>query len=224
MTKKQYRAILFDFDGVLAKTMEDNLRAWQAALGEFGVVIQPEEYLALEGMKLSDVAKKLCVEHEVKLDDYEAVVKSKEKHYANKHAFEFYPGVEDLLSELHLAGVPIALVTAALYPRIEKTVPGGFLRMFEVVISGEKTARGKPNPDPYLAAANALRLSGEECVVVENSPLGIESAKSAGAYCIAICSTLSKSKLTGADEIVETFSELNNSPTIKQLLSKNGTP
>ena len=77
-------------------------------------------------------------------------------------------------------------------------------------MSGDDSVRGKPHPDPYLNAATKLGVLPQECLVIENAPLGIKSAKRAGIYCIAICSTLDKSYLSEADKIVENIKDINN--------------
>jgi len=58
MKPKKIKGILFDFDGVLAKTMEDNFNAWKAAMKDFGADLKENDYYILEGMPLKDTAKK----------------------------------------------------------------------------------------------------------------------------------------------------------------------
>ncbi len=212
------RAILFDFDGVLGQTMEDNFRAWQAALTELGLEIGSEEYFLLEGMKLPEVARTLGVKNGITNADWEGVVKRKEDFYKKRNSFTLYPGVIELIKQLREKGVPLAIVSAARKLRLEDSVPAGFLDNFGAIITGEKTERGKPFPDPYLAAAKELGVSIMDCLVVENAPLGIEAAKEAGAFCIAICSTLSQDKLARADQIVKGFRDLAETSPIQSLL------
>lgn len=205
-----YRAVLFDFDGVLADTMEDNYRAWQHVLREIGVVIHREEYFLLEGMKLAEVARTLCKRHGIGGADYAAFARGKEAYYLKHHAFRFYPGVLRIVGNLARAGVPLAIVSAGLYERLALSVPAEFLDQFKAVVTGEKTERNKPFPDPYLKAAGEMSVPIGECVVVENAPLGIRSAKAAGAACIAISSTLEPSRLMGADMVISQFEDLEN--------------
>ena len=91
---------------------------------------------------------------------------------------------------------------------LEKTVSEDFLRKFDIVLSENDYEKGKPEPEPYLTAIKRLNLKPEECVVIENAPLGIESAKSAGAYCIALTTTLSREYLSKADVILNNHQEL----------------
>lgn len=212
------RAILFDFDGVLACTMEDNYRAWQYVLHGVGADIGREEYFLLEGMKLAEVARTLCKKHGVVRTDYDRIARNKEAYYLEHHAFEFYAGVERFIADLVVAGVPIAIVSAGLHNRLAQSVPTGFLNQFTAVITGEKTVRNKPFPDPYLKAAEEIGVPIGECVVIENAPLGIRSAKTAGAVCVAISSTLEPSMLSDADVVIARFEDLPNIPVMHEIM------
>lgn len=211
-------AILFDFDGVLARTMEDNFRAWQRAFAEYGVRLEPEDYFLQEGMELTRLARLLCHSYGINPKNAGDIVKQKEAHYRMRHHFGFYPGVVILLRRLRRHRVPMAIVSAARRARLEETASAAFLRQFGAVVTGEKTKRGKPFPDPYRAAARELGVDIRRCVVVENAPLGITAAKRAGAYCIAISSTLERSHLSHADLVVKEFRDLIKVPRIDSLL------
>lgn len=215
-----YRAVLFDFDGTLASTMEDNYRAWQFVLHAAGADILREEYFLLEGMKLAEVARTLCEKNGVVLPDYSDLVRRKEDYYLEHHTFGFYAGVEPFITELASAGVPMAIVTAGLYDRIVGSVPAIFLNQFKVVVTGEKTERNKPFPDPYLKAAEEIGIPIGECLVVENAPLGIRSAKAAGAACIAISSTLNPALLAEADVVVPRFEDIMNLPAMTEIMRR----
>lgn len=214
-------AVLFDFDGVLGDTMEDHLRAWQKAMTDFGITITAEEYYIREGMRLVEVARELwAIANPGSECDAEEIVKRKEKYYLECHSFSFYPGAEALVVALAAQHTPIALVTAARRARLSASVPSSFLNLFNSIVSGEDSGRGKPFPDPYLAAATRLAVPIENCIVVENAPLGIHSAKSAGAYCVAIASTLSKDKLQEANKVVGRIGEIEKLDIFKNLINE----
>lgn len=202
------KGILFDFDGVLAKTMEDHFTAWKAALDSFGISLKEEEYYPLEGMAVNEIAKRYCYDNNLNESCALQILQKKEEYYSQNHFFEFYPGVEELIKLLHSKGIKLGIVSGGLQQRIIKSVPPDFLNMFKTIITSDKTKRGKPFPDPYLKGLQELQLKPEECLVVENAPLGIKAAKNAGVYCIAIASTVSKKKLVEADEVVDCFEEL----------------
>lgn len=214
------KAVLFDFDGVLAKTMEDTFKAWKAILKDYGVEIQPEDYYPLEGLKVYEIPARLFGRYGREVPDPAEVVKKKESYYLKNYHFELYPGVLEFLDELLAKGVRTAVVTAALGKRLWRSCPAGFLERFGVVVTGNELAEGKPSPAPYLRAAAKLSLNPAECIVVENAPLGIESAKRAGSYCMALCTTLDPKYLTGADEVWNSLEDLRRSERIRELLGR----
>lgn len=202
------KGLLFDFDGVLAETMEDFYRAWNFAFTEFGYSIDRQEFFLLEGTRLEDIAAIFCKNCDIPQDKIGSILEKKETYYAQDHSFKFYPGVENIISNFKKMGIPLGIVTSGMKERLQKTVPANFLSNFDTIVSKETGGKGKPYPDPYLRGAADLKLDPKECLVVENAPSGITSAKSAGSYCIAICSTLSEKYLGEADEIISSFAEL----------------
>lgn len=203
----KYRAVLFDFDGVLADTMQDNFLAWKKTFRTFGINIKEKDYFPLEGLQLREVAKSLFKKYQIDLN-LEKIIKLKDKNYLENHSFSFYSEIPPLINQLKERGKLLAIVSAGTKNRIKKTVPEEFLNQFNFVVSGDDTLRGKPFPDPYLVAMNNLNVKPNECIVIENAPLGIKSAKSAGAYCIALKTTLNEEYLKEADIILNTHNDL----------------
>lgn len=214
-----HKAILFDFDGVLAQTMEDNFNAWRAAFQDVGITIRSDDYYPLEGMNVVMLAETLIKKYRLSGVVSETLFQKKDDFYALHHRFTLYPGVSELIKKLKEKNIPIAIVTAGRMERLKKTVPHEFFDMFDAIITGDKTERGKPHPDPYYAGAKGVGRAPAECIVVENAPLGVQAAKAAGAYCIAIASTMPKKHLREADEIIGEFEELERSATIQKLLT-----
>ena len=215
----QFKGILFDFDGVLACTMEDNFRAWHRTFFDFGAEITEKQFYPLEGMRLEEIAAALCSMHGV-FADMQEIFRKKEAYYKEDHSFSLYPGVEEFLERLTNASISMGMVTGARRERLEHTFPSPLLTKFSVIVTGETGGRGKSYPDPYIAGARGIGILPQECIVVENAPLGITSAKAAGAYCIAITSTVFKEVLKEADEVIESFSDLQHTIPIQQLLNQ----
>lgn len=213
-----FRGILFDFDGTLARTMEDNLEAWRAVTRRYGIELKPEDYYPFEGLPLQEIAARFFRTNNLPSPDVAELVKLKDEWYLKHHRFSFYPGVEEFVDFLVQGKVCMGIVTAGLRERLEKSVARDFLEKFTAVVTGDMTPRGKPHPDPYLRGASELGVRPEDCIVVENAPVGIESAKNAGAWCIAVCTTLDRSYLERADEVIDSFEDLKDSETIKQLI------
>ena len=204
---KNLKAILFDFDGVLADTMQDNFQAWKKAFENFGINIKKEDYFPLEGMKLINIAQRISTKYNIRSNPNE-MVRLKNRYYLQDHSFSFYSEVPELIHSLKTKGKLLAIVSASPREKLEKTVPQDFLSKFDMIVSADDTKRGKPNPDPYLVAMEKLNVGPRESLVVENAPLGIKSAKSAGIYCIALTTTLSKRYLKEADKIIKNHEEL----------------
>lgn len=220
LLEKNLKAILFDFDGVLGDTMEDNYLAWKRTCEDYGATLTREEYFPFEGMPLKKIAQTIIEKNGLKEISLESIVAKKEAYYKKDHHFSFYKGVPEFIDTLKRNGIKIAVVSAALRPRLFSSVPPDFLSRFDAIITGESVERGKPYPDPYLAAMKELAVSADECIIVENAPLGITSAKAAKAYCIAIASTMDKSYLSEADQIIEKFSDLSSINKILQAIKE----
>ena len=204
---KNFKAILFDFDGTIADTMQDLFLAWKRAFEDFEIEIKKEDYFPLEGMKLSEIAKTISKKYNLSADSLK-ILELKERYYLEKYSFSLYPGVLNLISSLKNREVKIAIVSASPLEKLVKTAPEEFLFKFDVIISGNDTREGKPSPEPYLMAMKKLNVLPKECIVVENAPLGIKSAKTAGAYCIAVTTTLGKEFLQEADKIIPEIRDL----------------
>ncbi|MBS3075009.1 HAD family phosphatase [Candidatus Pacearchaeota archaeon] len=202
-----YKAILFDFDGVLAETMEELFLAWKNAFFKFNLDIKKEDYFILEGMKVLEIAKAISKKYLVNPNPSE-IVKLKDEYYFQNNRFKFYNGIISLVESLKKNGKSLAVVSASSKEKLEKTVPKDFLEKFDAVVCSEDYFNGKPDPEPYLTAMKNLNVSPEECIVVENAPLGIKSAKKAGAYCIALTTTLDKEYLKEANVILNNHEEL----------------
>jgi HAD superfamily hydrolase (TIGR01509 family) len=81
--------------------------------------------------------------------------------------------------------------------------------LFDLILSGDQVARGKPAPDIYLTAAEALGVSHENCLVIEDAPHGVAAAKAAGMCCLAISTSASEPELGAADRVVGGFAEVD---------------
>ena len=91
---------------------------------------------------------------------------------------------------------------------MEKILPLSIRRLFDIIVTGDEVWKSKPHPEPFLKAVKMLKLDRREVVVIENAPFGIQSAKKAGLYCIALETSLPRRYLTGADIIISSFREL----------------
>jgi HAD superfamily hydrolase (TIGR01509 family) len=176
-------------DGTIVDTEPSWVAAEYALATRYGGVWSDEDGLALVGSDLLasgryirermgiDLAPEQIVEELL-----DAVIEQVEE------VVPWRPGARELLASLRAAGVPCALVTMS-YARfaapIVAALPPG---TFDAVITGDAVDRGKPHPEPYLAAARALDVLAGECLAIEDSDTGATSAAAAG--CTVLVSPL----------------------------------
>jgi beta-phosphoglucomutase len=214
------KAVLFDFDGTLADTMQKHLIAWQKALSPYHINISSDDYFPLEGMGMRELAFKFTQKLSITETQINELVEEKKRIYKSQNQeIKFYDGVFDLLDKLAQKNIKIGIVTAGHMDQLVGTVGDEFLAHFDAIVTGEIVLKNKPYPDPYLLGAEKIQVNPKECIVIENAPLGIQAAKAAKMYCIAIISTLPQSNLSLADEVVSDFHALQKSRTFSQLLN-----
>jgi HAD superfamily hydrolase (TIGR01509 family) len=127
--------------------------------------------------------------------------------FANLQAIE---GVEDVLDELEAAGTPYCLASSGTHQRIRTALTAvGFLDRFAGrIFSAEDVAHGKPAPDLFLHAAATLGVQPADCVVVEDSPLGVAAANAAGMTVFGYAGMTDPAKLTGASQVFHKMTSL----------------
>ena len=77
-----------------------------------------------------------------------------------------------------------------------------------VMVTGDRVTKGKPHPEPFLAAAQGLGVDPARCLVFEDAPAGITSARDAGCMVVAVRGTVDERDLAGADLIIDNFEQL----------------
>ena len=198
-------AILFDLDGVLVdsrRCVEAVWRAWAARKG-----IDPAPFLRIaHGRMISDtlrtVAPSLDVGSEVALLDRMEEVETAGIHPA--------PGAAALVDSLPPARWGI--VTSGSYRVATLRLGCVGLPVPETFVTAEAVSRSKPAPDGYLLAADRLGAAPAECIVIEDSPVGIAAARAAGMRVIALLTTHQPEALGDADVVLPALTHLRASP------------
>ncbi len=202
------KAVFFDFDGVLGRTMEDNFRAWQYAFSGHGISVDRERYFLIEGYSARKIAERFLEENGMDRNLGEEMMRLKDEFYLRNASFSLYDGAEDLVRGLKKMGFRTGIVSGGSSRRLRKSLDEDLLESFDVIVTGDSILRCKPHPEPYLSASEAVGCPPGECIAVENAPMGIRSAKGAGMRCVAITSTLGREYLKDADLIVGSMLEL----------------
>ena len=175
-------AYIFDADGVLANTMESHFICYALALKEVDVPIDKQKFFSQAGMTGGEQIRYFCERAGRAVTDGDVSRIYSRKRELYEHHLDAATQIAcnvQLLRMLRANDVPVAIATGcsrlSLLPLLEK-----FQLEVDAVVTAEDVARGKPNPDLFLLAAERLGMAARYCVVVEDSDAGIAAAEAAG--------------------------------------------
>ena len=180
-------AVLWDLDGTVVDTEPFWIRAETEMVAAHGGTWTQADAHALVGSDLLDSAAYLQRVGGVEMEAVEIVTTLMERvieMMAGRPPWQ--PGAVELLGGLRAAGIPCVLVTMSwrrLAGAVVDLLPPG---TFAATVAGDEVERGKPHPEPYLAAARLLGVDAGACVAIEDSPTGARSAKAAGCFVIGV--------------------------------------
>ncbi len=206
------RAVLFDFDGVIVDSMPGHARAWRRIFAEKGLDIREEDVYLHEGRPTVDVARVFLSRFHMPADERACrqLADEKQAYYLGRAEVAVFPEIVPVIEKAVQHGVAAAVVTGSNDEVVRRTLPEKLQTYFSAFVTADDINKGKPDPEPWLKAAEKLALPAESCLVVENAPLGIRAAKAAGMRVIAVTTTLQPEHLAQADFIAENFTELDN--------------
>lgn len=203
-------AVLFDHDGVLVNSMPYHVEAWQQVMARHGVEIEPMEIYLKEGATTMEVAAELFHRHRkaASSEVVQQIAEEKGEAYLANNNAALNEGVVEVLEYLQQNRYRIGIVTGSLRAQIDAVLGPEVLGYFDCIVGADDVDNGKPDPEPFIRAAQKLNVAPSECLVIENAPLGISAARSAGMSVIAMTTTLAPHYLRHADAIVADFAEL----------------
>lgn len=212
------QAVFFDLDGVIADTLHYHYLAWDHMFRELGGSVSEHSVLLHEGRASREILPTFLEEAGVELpvEEHEGFIDRKRAYYRSIVNMTYYPHVFEVIADIRARGFRTALVTASSTTNMEAALPPERRLLFDFLITGDEVKRAKPNPDPYLAPMHHMELRPEQCLVVENAPLGIESAKNAGMTCVAVETTLGREYLGLADTVIHEIRDLLELPMLQR--------
>ncbi|MDR2621791.1 MAG: HAD-IA family hydrolase [Dysgonamonadaceae bacterium] len=219
------KAVLFDMDGVLYDSMPYHVQAWHETILSLGIDSDPADYYLFEGMTghaTIDILFNRAYGHDATQEEKQTIYTRKSERFVELNQEPHpMPGAKEVLEVVKRSGAQPVLVTGSgqptLFGSLDKDFPGSFEK--DLMVTGYDVKFGKPHPEPYLLGLKKAGITAEEALVVENAPLGVQSAKAAKIYTIAVNtgplpdSVLSKA---GADIIFPSMAAL--AEHIKRLL------
>lgn len=128
------------------------------------------------------------------------------------------PGATAFVRASRTFGLKLAVASSASAPNVALALRTLELAdQFDAVVSSADVRRGKPAPDPYLAAASRLGVKPADAIVFEDTIFGIESARAAGARCVGVATTLHRDQLGQADLVIDDFRGLDPAALLRAL-------
>jgi len=186
----RFKAYLFDCDGTIADSMPLHYVAWKRALGEHGCEFPEDIFYAWGGMPAAEIVATLSAQQGLALDA-EAVAHRKELLY-----YQLLPqlqAVPEVLEQIELnwssgsSRIPMAVVSGSTRESVTKSLELlGLLDRFDTLVCAGDYARSKPDPEPFLTAAARLNVAPADCLVFEDTDMGVQAATAAGMASIKI--------------------------------------
>ena len=228
------KAVIFDCDGILVDTEPLHYAAFQEVLQPLGLGFDYEHYLKhYIGFDDRDAFREAFREGARPLNggQLSEFMGAKEEALQRiiARGVPTFPGVVELVRELSGGGIPLAVASGALRHEVETFVLGlGLQEAFPVIVAADEVERSKPDPETYLQALSKVRehfglagLTARECVAIEDTPTGIQSARQAGMFVVGVAHSYSVERLESeADYVVKGLPELNL-PLLTRLVARS---
>jgi beta-phosphoglucomutase family hydrolase len=182
----EFRAYLFDCDGTIADSMPLHYNAWKKALAEYGCAYEEDLFYAWGGKPVRKIIADLNEIHGLNMP-IDALAERKESYYhAQLPELKGIPEVLEHIEAQH-GRIPFAVVSGSRRASVVGSLTAlGLLEKFDVLVCAEDYKHGKPAPDGFLLAAHKLGLAPEDCLVFEDTELGIQAATAAGMQSVLV--------------------------------------
>jgi sugar-phosphatase len=202
MTNFRCAAILFDLDGVLIDSTRSVDRQWRAWARDQG--IDEEKVMAIaHGVRTIEVIRAVAPHL-----DAEAEVRRLEEREADDQVdVAVMPGAAQLIRAIPEGRW--CVVTSGTRPLASARLRFGGLPVPKIMVTAEDVANGKPHPEPYLRGAELLGVSPAECLVIEDAPAGIQSARAGGMKVIGLSSTYAAGALKHANAVIGKLGQIH---------------
>ena len=181
--EKSYHGYIFDCDGTLADSMPLHLQAWNAGLSAANAPFELDgrSFMSVAGMALRHTVEHWNETHSLQIDA-DVVMEGKNSHYQAK-----MPGIQPIKPVVEFAlackskGAAISVASGGGREDVEETLRIiGMGEVFPIVVTACDVERAKPAPDIFLLAAERMGIAPADCLVIEDSLLGVEAAQLAG--------------------------------------------
>jgi beta-phosphoglucomutase family hydrolase len=175
-----FRAYIFDCDGTIVDSMPLHYRAWKAALGEWNCDFPEDLFYSWGGKPVREIIAELNQMNGLKMPIEDLATRKEALYLAQLPSLKAIPEVVEHI-DAQYGRIPFAVASGSRRDSVLGSLTTvGLLDKFEVVISAEDYTNAKPAPDCFLLAAEELGVDPKECLVFEDTQLGIQAATAAG--------------------------------------------
>lgn len=206
----EFKAAIFDLDGVIVDTVPIHFKAWKKMFAEYGKEFTFEDYKhKVDGIPRIDGGRAILTD----LSDAELkqACDKKQGYFLDFIEHEEIPTHEStikLIQELKSLSIKVASISSSKNcKRILQRI--NIIDWFETIVDGTQITKGKPDPQVFLMAAERIKVEPKDCIVFEDAVLGVEAAKNANMICVGIDRYNDPERLKGADIIVSDLKEVD---------------
>lgn len=196
MARRRYKrlqplAALVDMDGTLYDSMDNHATAWELMCKEAGLDVTHDEFFMYEGMtgaQTIDILMQRCRNRHATPEEREALYHRKTEIFKTLPVVKPMEGARELTEIMKEVGMRRVLVTgsgqSSLLARLDKDFPGVFEK--DMRVTSRDVAHGKPHPEPFIRGMQLARVTPSQAIAIDNAPLGVKSAATAGAFTIGV--------------------------------------
>ncbi len=206
------KAVILDVDGVIIDTEEANATASIQMFRElYNIEVKAQDFVPFIGTGSARYVQGVAEKYGIDIDVKKATKRREENFIKNLDKLRLFPGVKNFIQLIRQAGLKIAIATSSDRSKFQAAFRqvGLLEQQFDIIVTGDEVKHTKPHPEIYLTTAKKLGLKPSTCLVIEDSTTGIEAARKAGAFAVAVTNTFSKKDFNKADLIVESLEELD---------------
>jgi len=175
-----FKAYLFDCDGTVADSMPPHYIAWKRALAEYGATFTEDQFYGWGGLPAEVVIERLNREQGLHMVPALVAERKEEFYYESLPTLKAVPEVLEHVLEAY-GRIPMAIVSGSTRESVVASLTAlGLLDKFDTLVCAGDYIHGKPNPEPFLMAAERLGVQPRDCLVFEDAEPGIQAAQAAG--------------------------------------------
>ena len=216
-----FKAIVFDFDGLIVETEEPIFESYSAIFAEFGLELTLKVWAnVIGGTGHRDVLfdyLELQLGRKVNREMIRA--RARNHHHNQTDKLPARDGVADLIVEASEFGLQLGVASSSTLPWVKGHLERlGLLKYFNVLCTREDVELSKPDPELYLLASKLLEVSSDKIFAIEDSPNGVKAAQAAGICCVAVPNPITRNMdLSFADVIIDSLSGVTLEEIMQEL-------